>query len=67
MKRKIRTDVPTLWLCQILNSLRIVWSCGRVELLDQHGDWIESSADVEAVRASSYYCGPLFVSKENAP
>lgn len=68
MKKKIRTDVPTLWLDEGANLLRIVWPDCSVWFFDKmSGLWSPSYRQAFFVKKHSYYCGPLFVSKENEP
>lgn len=70
MKRKVRTDVPTLWLDEGTNLLRIIWpdkSVWFLDLFDSDVKWRASAFFAHEVMAACYYCGPLFVSKENEP
>lgn len=72
MKRKprIRTDVPTLWLDEGTNILRIIWPDERVEACRDFTGflmWTPSPYAAREIREVCYYCGPLFVSKENEP
>lgn len=85
MRRKIRTDVPTLWLDKY-DMLIIVWPEGEVTQLRytitydyphfEHEEkvwmwrWISSincPEDLQYLKRTYHYCGPLFVSKENKP
>lgn len=77
MKRKPRipTDVPTLWLDEETNILRIIWPDSTVwystGVYLGKSEWCLSlfsgDSDADWLRANCYYCGPLFVSKENEP
>lgn len=74
-KPKIRTDVPTLWLSERTNILRIIWPDSTIWFLTNgylgEIEWFPSSlygdSDVNWLKKNCYYCGPLFVSKENEP
>lgn len=73
-KLRIRTDVPTLWLSET-NILRIIWPNGIVWILNccylGNNKWDHSifsgKRGTDWLRAKCYYCGPLFISKENEP
>lgn len=71
MKRKprIRKDVPTLWLEKESGILRIVWPDETVERYDAYDSdsWLPSCYLPHEVHRTHYYCGPLFVNKENDP
>lgn len=67
-KPKIRTDVPTLWLDEETDTLRIIWPEGSVKRLSSiSGKWRPSILTSFEVQSEFYYCGPLFISKENEP